>query len=204
MKKLLCDICNGALEMNTNGQGAVCVNCGMTYSTARLQEKLRAEEPVQQAEEEIVYEITDYEVVEAADNAKHFWMTVEHLFHVEGRGMVVVGRVQDASVYLNDQVTLIRADGSRLTTQVSAIERYHKLLDRADPGEAVGILLADTKPNQVSVEDVIAAAAEAKQSISDYYTVVRCKNCSSFLRVSTQWHGPLPNCPDCGTPFQRP
>lgn len=38
--KLKCDLCDGQLEMNPGGQGASCVNCGMTYSLERLREKL--------------------------------------------------------------------------------------------------------------------------------------------------------------------
>lgn len=199
--KLTCDICNGALEMNTNGQSAVCSVCGVTYSAARLKEKISIENSMRQELEEIVYDVTDFEVVDAADEAKQFWLLVENLFQIKGRGMVVCGYVQGASVHVNDLVTVIRADGFRIETKVLGIERNKVLYDRADPCEAVGILLENTKPNQISVGDVLAITAEAKQSVSDYYTIIRCKNCNSFLRIPANWDGPLPNCPDCNTPF---
>ena len=83
MKKLLCDICNGTLEMKADGQGAVCTGCGMTYSTARLKEKLGIGEPVQQAVADAVYDVpataieeifdvADFEVVEPDNANKDF------------------------------------------------------------------------------------------------------------------------------------
>ena len=53
--KLTCDLCGSELQMTSGGQGAVCTNCGLTYSMERLREKLgiQTAEPVkpQQCEE---------------------------------------------------------------------------------------------------------------------------------------------------------
>lgn len=38
--KLSCDLCGGELQMNSNGQGAVCGKCGMTYSMEHLRKKI--------------------------------------------------------------------------------------------------------------------------------------------------------------------
>lgn len=43
--KIMCDLCGSQLQMNADGQGAVCVNCGMTYTLDRLREKLNANKP---------------------------------------------------------------------------------------------------------------------------------------------------------------
>lgn len=73
--KLTCDICGGELEMRAGGQGAVCANCGLAYSLERLKEKLGVLSPTKQEpvtpvrelpEEEIIYDVTDYEVVDNA------------------------------------------------------------------------------------------------------------------------------------------
>ena len=71
--KLTCDICGGTLQMNSDGKGASCVNCGITYSVERLREKLGSQSPIPDAtyvsaenppkqipEEKIPCDMTDY------------------------------------------------------------------------------------------------------------------------------------------------
>ena len=41
--KLTCDLCDGSLQMNNDGQGAVCTVCGILYPMARLKEKLKSQ-----------------------------------------------------------------------------------------------------------------------------------------------------------------
>lgn len=43
--KLTCDLCGGTLQMNLNGQGATCTNCGLTYPIERLREMLNNKAP---------------------------------------------------------------------------------------------------------------------------------------------------------------
>lgn len=38
--KLTCDLCGGTLQMNTDGKGAVCTNCGLTYPIETLRQKM--------------------------------------------------------------------------------------------------------------------------------------------------------------------
>ena len=194
--KLTCDVCNNTLMMNAGGQSAICSGCGMAYPTPRLREKLGIAAQAQPAAGELIYDAPG-----SSMNGKHFFLIVENLFQIQGRGMVVCGTVQDAPVHLNDLVTIVRADGYRIPTQVAGIERNQTLFDKAVPSEAVGILLADTKPIHVSVGDVIAISAQAKQSPSDYYHAIHCRNCNTLLRIPAQWNAPLPNCPHCNAPF---
>ena len=41
--KLTCDLCGGALQMDKDGQSAVCTQCGIAYPMERLREKLGAQ-----------------------------------------------------------------------------------------------------------------------------------------------------------------
>ena len=178
MKKLLCDICNAELEMTSNGQSAVCTGCGMAYPVARLKAKLGIAEPVQQAAEEVVYDVpesaieevydvTEFEVVEPDNASKVFNLWIETTFLIEGRGVVVTGIVQDATVLLGDPVTVIRANGTHLQSKVLGIEHNQTLYDGMNPGYGVGILLADIKPDQVSAGDVLTtpSAAAVRKSV---------------------------------------
>lgn len=45
--KLTCDLCGGTLQMNLDGNGAVCTNCGLTYPMERLREMLNRKTPVE-------------------------------------------------------------------------------------------------------------------------------------------------------------
>lgn len=214
MKKLVCDICNSNLEMNADGQGAVCTSCGMTYSVARLKEMLSVPEAAQQAaidvvydvsedQIETVYDVTDFEVV-AADAPKQFYLLIEDVFHIAGRGMVATGYVQGASVHVDDAVTVVRMSGEHLAAKVSGIEMYKKLLDRADPGDAVGILLMGTKPGQVAAGDVLTASAAPGQTTADYYKLVYCPKCGIPLRITKEANKRVVNCPDCNTQINLP
>lgn len=211
MKKLLCDICNGTLEMHADGQGAVCTVCGMTYSVARLKEKLSV--PEQQPAEEVIYDIadseieevydvTDFEVVGTANNTPRFFLIIEDVFHIAGRGMVATGYVQGAPVHVGDSVTIVRANGAQLVTKIAGIEMFKKLLNSANPGDAVGILLANLKPGQVAAGDVLAASAAPGQTASDYFILIHCTNCGTPLRITKPIKSHTITCPGCKTPLQ--
>ena len=215
MKKLLCDICNGTLEMQADGQGAVCTICGITYSVARLKEMLSVQRPAEPASEEIIYDIadseiekiydvTDFEIVGTASDTLQFLLIIEDVFHIAGRGMVVTGYVQGAPVHVGDTVTIVRANGAQLITKVSGIETHKKLLDCANPGDAVGILLANTKPEQVAAGDVLIVSAAPGQTASNYYTLVYCTNCGIPLRITKPMKTHGLTCPGCKTPLQIP
>ena len=62
--KLTCDICGAALQINSGGQGAVCTNCGVTYSTDRLKEKLGAKNTAKPVDQDVIYDVTEYELLQ--------------------------------------------------------------------------------------------------------------------------------------------
>ena len=200
MNKLVCDICNSPLEMNADGQGAVCTSCGMNYSTARLREKLNVKTPAQSVEEE-VYDITDFEVIDATEETKHFMLFIEDSFLIKDRGMVVTGYVQEAPVHVGDAVTVVRADGTHFAASVAGIEQYKTLYDKANPGEAVGILLPEIKPGQVAQGDVLTSSANVKPSAADYFHSIYCKRCGTRFNLPTNYAKELPKCPNCNTPL---
>lgn len=208
MKKLLCDICNGALEMNADGKGAVCTCCGMTYSTARLKEKLGIGEPVQQTAydapvSEIAYDVA---VSESVGEIKEFCFRVEDRFMIKDRGVVVTGYVQDAPIHVGDPVTLIRKDGVHLQTSVLGLEHYKELYDSLEPVKEAGILLSAIDLEDVSAGDVLTTptAAARRPFTTDYFVTVHCSNCGIPLHLYAQYKGVYPNCPHCNTPIQPP
>ena len=74
------------------------------------------------------------------DANKPFLMAIEDVFMITGRGTVATGRIERGTVHLNDRVACIglNKDGEYIVT---GIEMFRKLLDEAQPGDNVGILL---------------------------------------------------------------
>lgn len=84
-----------------------------------------------------------------------FRITVEDVFSITGRGTVVTGQIESGSVSIGDIVRLKRVDGSGRDVAVTGIEMFRKMLDTAQKGDNVGLLLRDVERNGVSRGDVL-------------------------------------------------
>jgi len=89
------------------------------------------------------------------DNAKPFLMPVEDVFTITGRGTVATGRVERGSVKVNDQVEIVGIHDT-LTTVVTGVEMFRKLLDYAEAGDNIGCLLRGITREQVVRGQVLA------------------------------------------------
>ena len=69
-----------------------------------------------------------------------FLMPVEDVFAIKGRGTVVTGRVERGTIKPGDEVEIVGIDATRKVT-VTGVEMFHKLMDEAEAGDAVGCLL---------------------------------------------------------------
>jgi elongation factor Tu len=67
-------------------------------------------------------------------------MAVEDVFGIKGRGTVVTGRVDRGTVKVGQDIEIVGLKETRKTV-VTGVEMFHKLLDHAEPGDAVGLLL---------------------------------------------------------------
>ena len=70
-----------------------------------------------------------------------FLMPVEDVFTISGRGTVATGRVERGIVKKNEPVEIVGLREDKLTTVVTDIEMFHKLLDFAEAGDNIGALL---------------------------------------------------------------
>jgi len=86
---------------------------------------------------------------------KPFLMSIEDVFNIEGRGTVVTGRVERGKMNRMEDVEII---GLRPTqkTVVTDIEMFRKLLDSAQAGDNVGVLLRGIKKADVERGQVLA------------------------------------------------
>ncbi len=88
------------------------------------------------------------------DKDKPFQMPIEDVFSITGRGTVVTGRVEQGTLDINTEVEIV---GIRPTTKttVTGVEMFRKLLDSAEAGDNVGLLLRGTGKDDVERGQVI-------------------------------------------------
>ena len=88
------------------------------------------------------------------DTEKPFLMPVEDVFTITGRGTVITGKIERGQVKVNDEVEIVGIRDKQKTT-VTGIEMFRKLLDYAEAGENVGILIRGIKREEVERGQVV-------------------------------------------------
>jgi elongation factor Tu len=86
---------------------------------------------------------------------KPFLMSIEDVFNIEGRGTVVTGRVERGRLKKMDEVEIVGLRETKKTVATD-IEMFRKLLDDANAGDNVGVLLRGTKKDEVERGQVLA------------------------------------------------
>jgi len=90
------------------------------------------------------------------DKDKPFLMPVEDVFSIKGRGTVPTGRVERGVIKPGDEVEIVGLRDTRKTVAVS-LEMFHKILNEAEAGDAVGVLLRGVERGEVERGQVIGA-----------------------------------------------
>jgi elongation factor Tu len=90
-----------------------------------------------------------------------FLMPVEDVFNIEGRGTVATGRVERGVLKKMEEVEIVGLRDTTKTT-VTDIEMFKKLLDTAEAGENVGVLLRGIKKEDVERGQVICKPGSIK------------------------------------------
>ncbi|MEO0453024.1 MAG: elongation factor Tu [Verrucomicrobiota bacterium] len=92
---------------------------------------------------------------------KDFLMAIEDVFNIAGRGTVATGRVESGILNRNDEVEIV---GIRDTSKtiVTDIEMFRKILDSAEAGDNVGILLRGVKKEDIERGQVLAKPGTIK------------------------------------------
>ena len=84
-----------------------------------------------------------------------FLMPVEDVFSITGRGTVATGRVERGTVKMSDEVEIIGLTEERKKTVVTGIEMFRKLLDSAEAGDNIGVLLRGIQKNEIERGQVL-------------------------------------------------
>lgn len=92
---------------------------------------------------ELMQNVDDFIPLPTRDVDKPFLMPVEDVFSITGRGTVATGRIERGVINSGDAVDIIglQKDGGKLTSTVTGVEMFRKILDRGEAGDNVGLLL---------------------------------------------------------------
>ena len=91
-----------------------------------------------------------------------FLMPVEDVFSIKGRGTVPTGRVERGVIKGGDEVELVGLPHESKRIVATSLEMFHKILDNAEPGDAVGVLLRGVEREGVERGMVLAAPGSIK------------------------------------------
>jgi elongation factor Tu len=98
------------------------------------------------------------ELMEAVDNHipiptrlvdKDFLMPVEDVFSITGRGTVATGRIERGVIKTGDPVQILGMGAENLTSTITGVEMFRKILDRGEAGDNVGLLLRGIEKEQI-------------------------------------------------------
>ena len=85
-----------------------------------------------------------------------FLMPVEDVFTITGRGTVATGRVERGIVKVQDEVEIVGLSAERRKTVVTGVEMFRKLLDQAEAGDNIGVLLRGVQRSEIERGQVIS------------------------------------------------
>ncbi|MDR0534212.1 MAG: elongation factor Tu [Verrucomicrobiales bacterium] len=104
---------------------------------------------------ELMQAVDDYIPMPERAKDKPFLMAVEDVFNIAGRGTVATGRVERGVLNRNEEIEIVGLRPTQ-TTVVTDIEMFRKILDSAEAGDNVGILLRGVKKEDVERGQVLA------------------------------------------------
>ncbi|MFC2007985.1 elongation factor Tu [Chloroflexota bacterium] len=91
-----------------------------------------------------------------------FLMPIEDVFSIKGRGTVPTGRVERGTIKTGAEVELVGLHHEPRKVVVTGLEMFHKLLDEAEAGDAVGCLLRGIEREEIERGQVLAAPGSIK------------------------------------------
>ena len=110
---------------------------------------------------ELMEAIDTYIPTPERDVDKPFLMPVEDVFSITGRGTVGTGRVERGKVKVGEKVERVGVKETRETV-VTGVEMFRKLLDYAEAGDNIGLLLRGIEKQELERGMVIAAPGSVK------------------------------------------
>lgn len=112
--------------------------------------------------EELMDAVDSYIELPPRDVDKPFLMPVEDVFTITGRGTVATGRIETGVINSGDPVEILGMGEEKLTSTVTGVEMFRKILDRGEAGDNVGLLLRGIEKSQIKRGMVICKPGSTK------------------------------------------
>ena len=100
--------------------------------------------------------VDDWIEIPPRDNEKPFLMSIEDVFTITGRGTVATGRIETGVINSGDDIDIIGMQAEKLSSTVTGVEMFRKILDRGEAGDNVGLLLRGIDKKDIKRGMVIA------------------------------------------------
>ena len=115
---------------------------------------------------ELMNTVDEYIPEPVRETDKPFLMPVEDVFSITGRGTVATGRVERGTVKVGDTIEIIGIKETR-SSVVTGVEMFRKLLDQAEAGDNIGVLLRGVARDEIERGQVLAKP-KSVQSHSEF------------------------------------
>ena len=112
--------------------------------------------PWAQGIKDLMQAVDDYIPTPERDVDKPFLMPVEDVFSITGRGTVATGRVERGQVKVGDELQIVGIKAETKKTVCTGVEMFRKILDHAEAGDNIGVLLRGIDKNEVERGQVLA------------------------------------------------
>ena len=127
-----------------------------------------------------------------------FEMEIEDVFEIEGRGIVITGRISTGYVCTGETVNISGATGPEYEAEVEGVEMFRKILDRGEEGDNVGLLLSgvnkeDIKPGMVASHILHLQAKSVK---TDDKPTPKGLFMKGLMQQANRYSGKIPALPD--------
>ncbi|HAN95100.1 MAG: elongation factor Tu, partial [Limnochordia bacterium] len=127
-------------------------------SALKAMEELQAGEPGPWCEKlsALLDAVDEYIPTPERDVDKPFLMPVEDVFTITGRGTVATGRVERGTIKVGDEVQIVGLTEESRKTVATGVEMFRKLLDQAQAGDNIGVLLRGIDRDSIERGQVLA------------------------------------------------
>jgi len=105
---------------------------------------------------ELMKEVDAYIPEPKRDTDKPFLMPVEDIFSITGRGTVATGKVDRGVVKVQDEVEIVGLTDESRKVVVTGVEMFRKMLDQAQAGDNIGVLLRGVQRDEIERGQVLA------------------------------------------------
>jgi len=112
--------------------------------------------------EDLMDAVDSYIELPPRDVDKAFLMPIEDVFTITGRGTVATGRIETGVINSGDPVEILGMGDEKLTSTVTGVEMFRKILDRGEAGDNVGLLLRGIEKTQIRRGMVICKPGSTK------------------------------------------